>query len=288
MNWDDLRVLLALTRSGSLSATARELGVDHSTVARRIGALETDLRVKLFDRLARGYAPTTEGEEIAELARRVEDGVLAIERHAFGQAGEIAGLVRLSAPPAFASHFLAPRLMGLRRSMPKLVVELVGDIRAVSLTRREADLAIRLNRPEDEGLVTRRLGSIGYGLYATPAYLDGHAPADWAFIGYDESLGYVPQQRWLQDVADGRPFVFRANDLVSLLAAVRADGGIAAIPHFLGRPDPGLVRIPAPNAPEPREMWLLVHRDLRRSPRVRAVMDALIAITATERALLDD
>ncbi len=288
MNWDDLRVLLALTRSGSLSATARELGVDHSTVARRVGALEADLRVKLFDRLPRGYAPTAEGEEIAALARRVEDGILAIERHALGQADETAGLVRLSAPPAFASHFLASRLAGLRRRMPGLVVELVGDARAVSLTRHEADLAIRLSRPQDEGLVTRRLCGLGYGLYGTAAYLEGRTPADWEFIGYDESLDHVPQQRWLRAVADGRPFVFRANDLVSLLAAVRADIGIAAIPHFLGRPDPGLIRLPAAVAPDPRELWLLVHRDLRRSARVRAVMDALIAIAAAERTLLED
>ncbi len=287
MNWDDLRVFLALARSGSLSATARGLGVDHSTVARRVAALESNLGMRLFDRLPRGYAPTAEGEDLVALALRVEDAVLAVERHAKGQPGEPAGVVRLSAPPAFASHFLAPRLAGLRRTMPKLVVELVGDARAVSLTRREADLAIRLSRPEDEGLVARKLGDMGYGLYATPGYLDGRAPADWEFIGYDESLDHVPQQRWLHSIAAGRPFVFRANDLTSLLAATRAGIGIAAIPHFLGRPEPALVTIPTPVAPDPRELWLLVHRDLRRAARVRAVMDALIGIAAAERALLD-
>lgn len=288
MNWDDLRVFLALARSGSLSATARALGVDHSTVARRVSALEEDLGVKLFDRLPRGYSPTTEGEGIAGLALRVEDAVLALERHAEGRSGEPAGIVRLSAPPAFASHFLAPRLARLRRSMPKLVVELVGDARAVSLTRREADLAIRLSRPEDEGLIARRLGGMGYGLYAAPGYLADRDPSGWEFIGYDESLDHVPQQRWLRAIAGERPFVFRANDLMSLLAAARAEIGIAAIPHFLGRPDPALVAIPAPLAPEPRELWLLVHRDLRRAARVRAVMDSLIGIVAAERDLLDD
>lgn len=291
MNWDDLRVFLALADSGSLSATARRLGVDHSTVARRVAALEADLGVRLFDRLPRGYAPTAEGEEFAALARRVEDGVLAVERHAHGQPGEPAGIVRLSAPPAFASHFLAPRLAGLRRTLPKLVVELVGHARAVSLTRREADLALRLQRPEDEGLVARRVGAMGYGLYATQAYLDGRDEAGWEFIGYDESLDHVPQQRWLRQLAGRRPFVFRANDLMSLRGAASAGIGIAAIPHFLGRSDPSLVAVvpdPAPQPPQPRELWLLVHGDLRRSARVRAVMDALVSIIAAERPLLED
>ncbi|MGA1857964.1 LysR family transcriptional regulator [Azospirillum sp. 11R-A] len=295
MNWDDLRVFLALADSGSLSATARRLGVDHSTVARRVAALEADLGVRLFDRLPRGYAPTAEGEEFAVLARRVEDGVLAVERHARGQPGEPAGVVRLSAPPAFSSSFLAPRLAGLRRTLPKLVVELVGDVRAVSLTRREADLALRLQRPEDDGLVARRIGAMGYGLYATRDYLDGRDEADWEFIGYDDSMDHVPQQRWLRQVAGRRPFVFRANDLMSLRAAAAAGIGIAAIPHFLGReeavPVPALVpALPAVGLPpaQPRELWLLVHNDLRRSARVRAVMDALVSIIAAERSLLED
>jgi len=288
MNWDDLRVFLALARSGSLSATARDLGVDHSTVARRVAALEGALGVRLFDRLPRGYAPTAEGDAIAGLAGRVEDAVLAVERHAQGQPGEPAGIVRLSAPPAFSSHFLTPRLAALRRRMPKLVVELVGDARAVSLTRREADLAVRLSRPEDEGLIARRLGVMGYGLYATPGYLQDRAEAAWEFIGYDESMDHVPQQRWLRGLMDGRPFAFRANDLVSLLAAARAEVGIAAIPHFLGRPDPALVTVPTRTEPEPRELWLLVHPDLRRSARVRAVMDALVGIVTAERGLLGD
>lgn len=286
VNWDDVRVLLALARGGSLSASARALGVDHSTVARRVAALESELGVKLFDRLPRGYVPTAEGEDIVELAGRVEDAVLALERHARGQAGEPAGTVRLSAPPVFASHFLALRLARLRQTLPKLVVELVGDARRVSLTRREADLAIRLDDPEDEGLVARRLGAMGYGLYATLAYRDRRAPADWEFIGYDDSMDHVPQQRWLRAVAAGRPFAFRANDLASLHAAARADAGVAAIPHFLGRSDPALVAIPTESEPEPRALWLLVHRDLRRSARVRAVMDSVIAIMNAERDLI--
>ena len=167
----------------------------------------------------------------------------------------------------------------------------MGDARVVSLTRREADLALRLQRPEDEGLVARRVGAMGYGLYATQGYLDARIEADWEFIGYDESLDHVPQQRWLRQVAGRRPFVFRANDLMSLCGAAAAGIGIAAIPHFIGRSDPSLVAVmpdPTPPPPQPRELWLLVHGDLRRSARVRAVMDALVSIIADGRPLLED
>ena len=287
MDWGDLRFFVELARSGSLSATARRLRVDHTTVARRVASLESSLGVRLFDRLPRGYALTAEGEEVAALAGRLEEGAFAIQRFARGQSVEPAGTVRLSAPPVFASAFIAPRLRAFRDRFPQVVLELVGDARAVSLTRREADLAIRLNRPEDEGLVSRRLGTMGYGLYAAPSYLEGRAEVDWAFVGYDESLDHVPQQRWLRGVAAGRPFTFRANDLASLAAVARAGLGIAALPHFLGLPDPGLVRIPAAPAPEGRELWLLVHNDLRRAARVRAVMDFLIALMGENKGLLE-
>lgn len=287
MDWGDLRFFVELARNGSLSATARRLKVDHTTVARRVSALEESLGVRLFDRLPRGYALTPEGEEVAALAGRLEEDAFAIERFARGQPGEPAGAVRLSAPPVFASAFLAPHLRPFRERFPQVVLELIGDARAVSLTRREADLAIRLNRPEDEGLVSRRVGTMGYGLYAAPAHLEGRDEAAWEFIGYDESLDHVPQQRWLRGVAAGRPFVFRANDLASLASAARAGLGVAALPHFLGLPDPGLVRIPADPAPEGRELWLLVHNDLRRAARVRATMDFLIDLLAEKKALLE-
>lgn len=287
MDWGDLRFFVELARSGSLSATARRLKVDHTTVARRVAALEDSLGVRLFDRLPRGYALTAEGEEVAALAGRLEEGAFAIERFARGQSAEPAGVVRLSAPPVFASAFLAPNLGPFRSRFPQVVLELIGDSRAVSLTRREADLAIRLKRPEDDGLVSRRVGTMGYGLYAAPAHLEGRAEADWAFVGYDESLDHVPQQRWLRGVAAGRPFVFRANDLGSLAAAARAGLGVAALPHFLGMPDPGLVRLPSSPAPEGRELWLLVHGDLRRAARVRATMDFLIALLTEKKGLLE-
>lgn len=287
MDWENLRFFVELARSGSLSAASRRLGVDHTTVARRITALETALGVRLFDRLPRGYALTAAGERIAELAGRLEEDAFAIERFARGQSEEPAGTVRLSAPPVVASAFLTPRLAPFRRRFPRVVLEVIGDSRAISLSRREADLAVRLDEPEHPGLIARKLGRMAYALYAAADYLADRTAAEWEFVAYDDSLDHVPQQRWLRAVAGERPVVFRANDLASLFAAARAGMGVAVLPCFLGDPVPELVRLPADPAPAPRELWLLAHPDLRRAAPVRAVMDFLVELIARARAALE-
>lgn len=286
MDWENIHYFVELARCGSLSAAARHLRVDHSTVARRIAALETELGIRLFDRLPRGYALTPAGEQMAGLAERLEEDVFAIERFARGQPDEPAGSVRLSAPPVFASAFLAPRLGPLRLRFPKVVLELIGESRPAFLNRREADLAIRLERPQDPGLVARRLGGLSYALYATAAYLNGRAESQWEFVAYDGSLDHVPQQRWLLAEAAGRPIVLRANDLASLHAAVCAGLGVSALPCFLADPQPELVRLPSSGDGVTRDLWLLVHPDLRRAAPVRVVMDFLIELTDGSAAAL--
>jgi DNA-binding transcriptional LysR family regulator len=285
MNWEDLKIFAALARSYSLSATARRLKLDHSTVARRVAALEAALGVRLFDRLPRGYALTAEGARIAALALPLEEQALAIERTAGGQEQEIAGTVRISAPPVFASHFIAPRLGPLRHAHPRILVELIGEREAASLVRREADLAIRLSRPEEGAIVARKLGTMGFGLYGAPAYLAATRPGERDFIGYDEAFDHVVQQRWLRELADGRPLALCANDLAIVHHAARAGLGLAVLPRFLGDGDAALERL-AGGADIVRDVWLLIHPDLRRSPRIRIVTEALVALVRAERRLL--
>ncbi len=286
MDWDDLRHFLALAGAGTLSGAARRLGVDHTTVARRVDALEAALGVRLVDRLARGWRLTPEGEVLAGNAGRVEDEILGLERRARG-AASVAGTVRLSAPPVLLSRFVAPRLGTLRATHPSIELELIGEPRATSLGRREADIAMRLSRPEDGALVARRLARLAFGLYAAVSYAQRTPPAQRVFLGYDDSLGEVAQQRWLERLAAGRPLVIRANDLATIHEAARAGLGVAALPRFLADPDPALAELETPEPPISREIWLLVHPDLRRSPRVRAVMDGLVAIVESDRALLE-
>lgn len=283
LQWDDVRHFLELARQGSLSGAARRLGVEHSTVARRVEALELSLNLRLFDRLPRGWQLTPEGETLAAQARRLEDEALAFSRAALGVSA-LQGTVRLSAPPVVASHFLVPRLAPLRRHWPGIDLEIVGESREANLARGEADLALRLSRPNAPGLVARSLGEMGYGLYAAPGY--SQRPAEeWEFLGYDESLRQVPQQQWLEAVAAGRRFILRSNDLAALYQGARAGLGVTVLPHFLGRHDPALAVVEGPPCPVQRELWLVMHPDVRRSPRVRAVADALAQLVQEAEAL---
>jgi DNA-binding transcriptional LysR family regulator len=285
-NWDDIRYFLELGRVGSLSQAARWLKVDHSTVARRIGALERRMGLKLFDRLARGYVLTEEGQRLLAAAERVEDEAIALGRLAGSASAEPGGVVRVAAPPVVASAFIAPHLRPFRDRHPAIRIELVGGAPAANLERREADLAVRLSKPDDGRLVARRIGRLGYGFYAARDYLAARKPAERDYIGYDSSLEHVPQQRLLMKQTRGRPLAFTANDLASLYQAARAGLGIAAIPHFLAAEDPLLKRLPLDAGGADREIWLLVHPDLRRSPRVRMVMDFMIALFEGKSGLL--
>ncbi|HEX6958687.1 MAG TPA: LysR substrate-binding domain-containing protein [Ferrovibrio sp.] len=216
----------------------------------------------------------------------MEAEAIALQRQASGAAGQLQGSVRLAAPPVVASHFIAPRLVDLRKSHPGIRLELIGGKDSANLSRREADLAVRLLKPADSGLIARRLGLLAYGLYAARDYLRRRKPETFDYLGYDDSLDHVPQQRWLLRQAEGRPLAFAANDLASLYLATRSGLGVAALPHFLGAADAKLVCLAQAGAAADREVWLLVHPDLRRAPRVRAAMDYLIALFEREKPLL--
>jgi DNA-binding transcriptional LysR family regulator len=281
LNWDDLRFFAELARSGSLSLTARRLQTDHSTVARRITALEQALGLKLFDRMPRGYTLTAEGERLAGPADAVEAAVLAVQRLADGDA-VAKGRVRISAPPAFASLWLTPRLAPFRERHPDLLLEVAGETGVANLIRREADLALRLSRLPNSALIARKLGKLRYGLYGSRDYLERTGEDHRAFLAYDHELDQVPQQQWLRRVAAGRPIALLSNDLVAIISGVRAGMGLAAIPHILVENDRDLVSI-AEDPGVARELWLLLHPDLRRSQRVRLVIDHLVAVTGTLR-----
>jgi DNA-binding transcriptional LysR family regulator len=277
LDWGNLRFFLELARSGGLARAAQRLGVDRNTVARRVGTLEEELGLALFERGPQGWTRTTAGDELAQLAGRVEENVLAIARHADARDPAIEGAVRLTTATHISAHLLAPAIPALRERHPALVLEVAADARAFDLTRREADLALRLGRPQAAGLVTRKLSDVAYRLYASPSYLAGRkGPVDFerdAFVGFEETMVRVPQERWLARLGPVRRVVYRCNSTASLHAAARAGVGVAVLPRFVADGDPGLVVIGAPEPIPPHELWLLVHGDLRRTPRVRAVID---------------
>jgi DNA-binding transcriptional LysR family regulator len=282
--WDDVRFFLAVARDGSLSGAARTLKVEHSTVARRVSALEAGLGVRLFDRLPRQWALTSEGEALIAAAERVEREALAFNRAA-ASATSLQGTVRISAPPVFASRFLVPLLAGSIDRWKGIDLDLVGEVRTANLHRREADLSLRFMRPVEPGLAARKLGELNFRLYAAPAWSE-RAEADWCFLGYGEPLSDVPHQQQLARLAGERPFVLRSNDLAAVHQACRAGMGLAMLPSFMAAADGGLVEMPGAGNPLPREIWCVVHADVRRSPRVRLMTDLIADLIQENSAAL--
>lgn len=289
LDWRDLRHFLELVRGGSLARAAARLGVDRNTVARRVRALEEALGVPLFERGPQGWERTAAGEELAGLALRVEEDVLALARRADARDEVVRGTVRLTTAFHLAAFLLAPAVPALRASHPDLLLEIAADQRAFDLSRREADLALRMGRPSAEGLVMRKLSDVAYRFYAAPAYLDGRrSRVDLerdAFLGLDERFGSTPPERWLAKLAPQRRVVFRCNATAGLLAATRAGVGVALLPRFAAGGDRGLVELEGP-APVGHELWLLVHGDLRRAPRVRAVLEWVDEVVRQARTRL--
>ena len=289
LDWGHLRFFLELARSGSLSGAAKRLGVDRNTVARRVAALEAELGLPLFERGPQGWTPTGAGHELSELAGRVEVDVLALARHADARDRNLAGSVRLTTASHLSAHLLVPAVPRLRARHPGLVLEIAADQRTFDLTRREADLAVRMGRPRDTGLVTRKLSEVAYRLYASPGYLAGRkGPVDFGadrFLAFDESLAGVPQERWMERQGPARAVVLRSNTTFSLMNAARLGIGVACLPCYLADADPGLRRLEGPVPPD-HELWLLVHGDLRRTPRVRAVIEWLDELVEQARPAL--
>lgn len=276
LDWNDLHHFAVLAREGTLSAAARTLGVDHATVARRVAALEAAMALKLVDRRARSYALTDDGRRIAAIAGPMEDIAFAVERAMQASQPGISGEVSVSAPPSLANALIAPRLIELRRQHPSIRIKLIGEKRSASLTRREADVALRLSRLSEPGLIARKIGHFGFGLYGAPSYLKETPPQALVFVAYETSMDKAPQQQWLEAIAGKRDIVLRTNDLENQAAAARAGVGLAVLPHFLGDGDPCLERYRTNRKQVERDVWLVVHRDLRRAPAVRAVMEFLI------------
>lgn len=292
-DWNDLRFFLAVQRAGNLSAAARQLRVNQTTVGRRLEALEASLGSRLFERHPTGFVLTPAGEGVREVAERMEGEALALERRAAGEDARLEGLVRLTTLESLGGHFLAPRLAAFHARYPGIRLELVTDSRSLSLTRHEADVALRLARPVQEGLFSRRVGLMGFGVYAAPDYLErAGAPrhprelAGHARVGLDESLSHVPDALWLAEHGGDSPLVFRSNSVLSLLNAVRGGLGVGVFPCYLAEGDARLRRLFGPEQVVSRELWLAVHADLRRTGRVRVLMDFLVELFRKQAPLL--
>ena len=284
-DWNHLRYLLAISRHRSLSGAARELSVEHSTVGRRLTQLETSLQARLFDRTPEGYLPTAAGEAVLTRANAMEIEALAIEREISGRDTRVSGSVRVSALAACLTDFILPALPEFHERNPGLEIILSSEMRLVDLGRREADIAIRFNRPKEPNLVTRRLTESCSALYASREYVSRYGKLKDAknlhghrLIGFAPEFSMATEDQYIRKHADKNSVVISVDSVLSLRAAVRSGAGIGIMECYLGDSEPDLVRIW--NEPVLRETWwLAVHRDLRHAARIRAVIDFLIELT---------
>jgi DNA-binding transcriptional LysR family regulator len=285
-NWEDLRYFLALARQGSLSAAARALKVSHATVARRVASLEAALQAPLFDRKADGYSPTAQGRRIEGLARTMEDAAQASADLAGPDAG-LSGLVRLTMARSMAERFVVDRLGDFHKQHPGIDLEIIADSRVISLSRREADIALRFGRPKDSDLLARRLSSVAFSFYASRSYAKtlgkNAAPA---MIGFDDENDFIADAAWLNREFPQARFIVRTNSQATQAAAARAGLGVAQLPLHVAAADSRLVPVMLSKKPPDREIWMLLRKDVARLPRVRAVADYLAAMFRRDRRVL--
>ncbi|MEN8643043.1 LysR family transcriptional regulator [Pseudomonas sichuanensis] len=291
MNWDDARMLLALSRERTLRRAARVLRVDQATVGRRVAALEADLGSTLFLRTPAGYQLTASGELAAELAQQMERAALELAARLQGTDNELAGEVRVATTDSLACDFVLPALAQLQQSHPQIRVILASGSELVNLSQRETDIAIRNLRPDNPDLVLRKLASWSLGLFASDSYVQrcGEPGEGEGFAGH-ELVVYEPYWRGnpsptLVDEPIGQARVALAVGSNLMLRRAIASGlGIGEIPIELGERD-GLHRLwPARARRKPYEVWLVTHQDLRHTARVRVVIEALVRAFAMPSA----
>jgi molybdate transport repressor ModE-like protein len=270
LDWDDLRLVLAIGRAGGIGPAARALGVNHSTVFRRINALEELLGAALFERQAGGYTLTPLGEAGFRAALAMEEQILTFGREAAGGADDLKGSIRLTAPDDMVYGLLLPVLAAFREKYPQLTLEVVVENRFLNLSRREADIAIRSSNQPSETMVGVNVGDTAVAGYVS-ASLQAVPWRDLPWIGWDEGVGPPRVQDWLSENLPAASIVYRSNSLLNQFAAAKAGIGAALLPCFLADEAKDLARIVPPLA-KLTSLWILTHPDLRRAPRIQAFM----------------
>lgn len=283
IDWDDLKVALAIARHGNLSAAARALGTTQPTVSRRLDSLERQLDAKLFDREAGGLRPSALGLSLLASLEQMDAGALSVERQVAARDTGLHGEILVTSLDWLGDEVIAPMLARFSALHPGLVIELVNDTKVFNLARREADLAFRFGSFEQENLVERRIGDVAYALYASSGYLEAHGQPDAAdgFSGHhlvllDRAAGEVPHEAWLPLLAHQARTLLHANGLRAHLAAVRSGSAMAVLPCYLAEGDSALQRIKLAQPMPVRAVRVGFHSDMRETPRIRALIDFMV------------
>lgn len=276
LSWDEFRLVKAIADARSLVGAAETLGLNHSTIFRRLGAVEQTLGARLFERSRSGYQPTAAGEEMVALAAGMSESVVEFERRVAGRDVKPSGELRITTVDSLAVHLLPPVLARFRQLNPGVHLDIVLAAHQLNLSRRDADVAIRVTNEPPETLVGRRIGPLRWAVYATPKLAQQFGAkvleeAPW--VGFGDSLGSPGGRRWTERNIGQRRLVWRVNSILSMAESIAAGAGAGVLPCFIGNSRGDLTRIGAPIAELDIDLWILTHPDLRHSARVRAFTD---------------
>lgn len=290
MDWNDLNIVLAIARSGTLAGAARSLALNHSTVFRRINAIEKKLEVRFFERLPQGYVLTEAGEAAMRSAERIDEEVHALARELVGRDLRLQGTIRLTAPEGVTLKLLSPHIEKFCAMHPDIHIDLAVTGSALQLARREADLAVRVTAKPPDSSIGRRICAFRFGIYATRAYLKKHqnnklADCDWVLT--DDSRDWFPQRIWKKIGQSKAKTILSSNSTIAVLNAVKQGIGVAPLPCFLGDSEKTLVRAIELPKEMTLDLWLLTHPDLRHTARVKALMHFLEKAFGEQRELIE-
>ncbi len=289
LNWDDLYYFVVVSRAGNLSRAARILDVNHSTVFRRIAGLESTLGLRLFDRKSEGYELTEAGKIIMEVASQVDADISALDLRLKDQDYQLSGTIRITTTDTLIANFLQPHLLSFRHKYPDIEIDLVSDNAFTNLSKREADVALRLCRNPPKELVGEKIAELGWALYASKNYLTEHgrpaSPEDLAnhfIVSGDESMPQITASSWLGSYTTEEAVVLRSNSTMNLFSAIKAGIGMGMLPCHLGNSEPTLEAVFPPGPALSSDLWILTHRDLRKTAVVSAFMEHMINSVSEE------
>lgn len=294
-DWDDLRIFLAIARRGNLTAAGKELSLTQPSVGRRLAALEDRLGGPLFLRSGRHWPLTDLGRDLAETAAPMQAAAEAIHRKATGYTQGNAGIVQLTSTDGLGAYFLPKISAELAISHPAITIEVLTGNRPLDLTRQGADIALRLYRPTEDDLVTRKLGTIPFGLFASPGYLSQQTVPNsleslsgHRYIGQAQEYDNTAEFAWLRSFVPEPEFAFRSGSSVAQAMAARQDMGIALLPVYLAQAIGGLKEIRLEERPTGKDVWIATHRDLRRIPKIATVWEFLKFQASTDRLVFGE
>jgi DNA-binding transcriptional LysR family regulator len=290
LSWDDFRYVKAIAETRSLAGAAEVLGVNHSTMFRRLGQVEHQLGSRLFERNRGGYALTPCGEEMVRLAERMDEDIVTFQRKVTGHDLRPSGELRITTNDTLLTHLLTEVLAAFHRAYPAIVLDLVVSNQSLNLSKRDADVAVRATDRPPEALVGRRVVGIAWAIHGPAGAADGFDVRearrhDW--VGFGDNLAGLKAARWLRENTGGERIVYRSNTVLGLAEAAAAGIGLALLPCFIGAAMPGLARLAPPDPALESGLWLLTHPDLRHTARVRAFLDFAAAEIGKRRKVIE-